>query len=402
MASSVFLKVPAAPAGRRPRILFVDNQARDFLQYRTEFARRVREAGFEVHAALPREKGRDEASSEDVSIHTIYLRRKSARLWDELRCCVSLIRLYRRLRPALVHHITLKPTLYGGIAARVAGVPAVVSTLTGLGHLFRSRTVKARILRSVVTRGLRFAFRHPNHFVVFQNPEDRDCLAAESGISPDRAVLVKGSGVDLSSFTPAPEPNGPPLVVMACRLLRDKGIPEFVAAAHELRARGSEARFVLLGAPDRGHPSAVPERTLERWRDAGGVEWAGWQSDMPAFLARSHIVCLPSYYGEGVPRVLLEAAACGRPIVTTDTRGCREVVRQGQNGLLVPPRDAHALAAAIARLAENAPLRCAMGNRGREIAVAEFSAERVIDANLAIYRRLLGSFERRADPILST
>ena len=296
-----------------------------------------------------------------------------------------------------MHHIGLKPTLYGGLAARIASVPAAVNTLTGLGYLFTTPTVKMRVLRPIVAGGLRFSFSHQNHRVILQNLDDRDCLLARGIVLGDRAVLIKGSGVNLSLFTPEPEPDAPPVVLMASRLLWEKGVGEFVAAARALRARGIRARFVLLGEPDHGHPSAVPLRTLEHWRDAGDVEWLGWRHDMPALMAQSHIVCLPSYYGEGIPRILLEAAASGRPIVTTDSPGCREVVRHGQNGLLVPVRDVEALVGAIAQLIENAPLRAAMGTRGREIAVTEFSLDQVIDANIAVYRSLLVSQQQAAE-----
>jgi glycosyltransferase involved in cell wall biosynthesis len=351
--------------------------------------RALREAGCDVHVALPQEPGLEDISSQGVTVHIIYLRRLSTRPLDELRSLVSLIRLYQRLRPTLVHHICLKPILYGGIAARMIGVPAVVNTLTGLGPLFSRRTGKVRVLRPIIMRGLRFCFFHKNHHVIVQNPDDQGWLIASGIVPGDRAVLIRGSGVDLSLFMPKPEPDGLPMVLMASRLLWEKGVGEFVAAARVLRARGSRARFMLLGEPDHCHPSAVPLPMLEHWRDTGDVEWLGWRHDMPAWIAQSHIVCLPSYYGEGVPRILLEAAASGRPIVTTDFPGCREVVRHDQNSLLVPVRDVEALIAAIAQLIENAPLRAAMGTRGREIAVNEFSLEQVIDANLAVYRSLL-------------
>jgi glycosyltransferase involved in cell wall biosynthesis len=379
------------PIDSIPRVLFVDNQVSDFLQYRMVLAQTLREAGFDVHVAVPRESGLEDISRQGVTVHIFFLQRKSTRLFDELRCCISLLRLYRRLRPTVVHHICLKPTLYGGIAARIMGVPAVVSLITGLGHLFTTRTAKNRVLWWIVTRGFKFSFRHPNHRVIFQNPHDRDCLLGSGILPSDRTVLIKGSGVDISSFTPKPEPDGIPVVLMASRLLWEKGVGDFVAAARAIRAHGAAARFWLLGEPDPGHPSAIPLSTVERWRDAGDIEWLGWCYNMPVLLAQSHIVCLPSFYAEGIPRILVEAAASGRPIVTADSPGCREVVRHGRNGLLVPVRDSEALITALLHLLANAPVRAAMGSRGREIAVIEFSLEQVIDANLSVYRSLLAS-----------
>jgi glycosyltransferase involved in cell wall biosynthesis len=373
-----------------PRILFIDNQVSDFLHCRIALARKLREAGFDVHVAVPREPGSEDISRQGIHVHIIDIRRTSTRPLDELHCFISLLRLYRQLRPTLVHHIGLKPILYGGIAARMNNVPAAVNTLTGLGYLFTTRSLKARILKRMVARGLRFSFGHQNHSLIFQNPDDRDCLRATINKMPaERAVLIKGSGVNLSLFTPEPEPAGEAVVLMASRLLWVKGVGEFVTMARKLRADGSRARFVLVGQPDPGHPSAVPVRTLQQWSDAGDVEWLGWQCDMPSILAQSHIICLPSYYGEGVPRVLIEAAACGRPIIAADTPGCREVVRHGENGFLVPPRDPETLAGALNVLIENPRLRAKMGLRGREIAVCEFSLGQVLDANLDTYQSLL-------------
>jgi glycosyltransferase involved in cell wall biosynthesis len=390
------------PIDSVPRVLFVDNQVSDFLQYRMVLAHTLRDAGFDVHVAVPREPGLEDISRHNIHVHIVYLRRKGTWPLDELHCWISLLRLYRRLRPTLVHHICLKPTLYGGIAARIAGVPAVVNTLTGLGYLFMTRTVKTRVLRWIVARGLRFSFRHHNHRVILQNPDDRACLLANGILPLDCGVIINGSGVDLSLFTPKPEPDGPTVVLMASRLLWTKGVGEFVSAARALRGRGIRARFVLVGEPDYGHPSSVPLPTLEHWRDAGDVEWLGWRCDMPALTAQSHIVCLPSSYGEGIPRILVEAAASGRPIVTADSPGCREVVRHGENGLLVPIHDGESLIAALAQLIENAPVRAAMGTRGREIAVSEFSLEQVIDANLAVYRSLLASIPScEAGPLMA-
>ncbi|QQS46825.1 MAG: glycosyltransferase family 4 protein [Acidobacteriota bacterium] len=371
-----------------PRILFVDHDVGDFKLHRMALARSLIEAGFDVQVAVPQGPGFETISS--IPVHLYYLQRLSIRPQDELRCLISLLRLYRRLRPTLVYHIGLKPVLHGGLAARFTSVPAAVNVFTGLGHLFTTHNVRLNIIRSIVAAGLRLSFSHRNQRVIVQNGDTLDRLL-DCGIDPGEcAVLIKGSGVDLTLFKPTPEPCEPIVILMASRLLWEKGVGEFVAAARALRARGIAARFVLLGEPDYGHPSAVPLETLEHWRDCGDIEWLGWQQDMPAFLSQCHIVCLPSYYGEGVPRILIEAAASGRSIITTNSPGCREVVRHGQNGLLIPVRDCEALIAAILRLIDNPPLRATMGAHGREIAVAEFDLENVIGANLTICRSLLG------------
>lgn len=372
-----------------PRLLFVSNQVDDFVRYRMGLVRKVQEAGYDVHVALPKEPGLENISSEGIVVHVIHLQRVSTGLIDQMRCWVNLLQLYRRLRPALVHHMCIQPVLYGGIAARVVGVPVVISTLYGLGYLFCTGTIKARALRPIVTIALRFALQYENHRIIVQNSADRDFLLFRYNLPNDRVVLIKGSGVDLSLFMPEPEPEGVPVVLMASRLLWTKGVQDFVVAAQTIRARGIRARFVLVGEPDHGHPSAVPVDILKRWHDAGDVEWLGFRLDMPALIAQSHIVCLPSRYSEGVPRILQEAAAVGRPVVATESPGCLEVVHHGKNGLLVPIGDGEALVGGLAQLINNPLLRIAMGAHGRAIAVAEFSLEHVIDKNLAVYRSML-------------
>jgi len=222
-----------------------------------------------------------------------------------------------------------------------------------------------------------------------QNPDDR-ALLVRSRLPEARIRLIRGAGVDTISFRPMPEPSGAVCIVLAARMLWAKGVGEFAEAARLLTQAGVNARFVLVGTPDLGHPASVPEATLRGWHGHDGVEWRGWQDDMPAVFRAAHIACLPSYYREGLPKVLLEAAACGLPIVTTNTPGCREVVRDGKNGYLVPVRDAQALALALRRLIDNAALRAQMGRSAREIALAEFSQERITSEVLTVYGEVRG------------
>jgi glycosyltransferase involved in cell wall biosynthesis len=385
--------LPGNSLKSQPRVLFVDNDVNSFYSYRIEMARAARDTGFDVHIACPPGKAVEILLNEGFTFHPVPMTRSGLKPWKELGTIVALFRLYRKLRPDLVHHLRLKPVLYGGLAAYGARVPAVVGLLTGLGYVFIAETRKAIVLRKLVTLSCKMAFRRGNQRVIFQNPDDRFVFVENQILPAHKTVLIKGSGVDVKTFLPTPEPEGVPVVLLAARMLRDKGVVEFVEAARGLRAAGVRARFVLVGETDPGNPTAITVDQLRQWADSGDIEWWGLRGKMQEVLAQSHIVCLPSLR-EGVPKVLIEAAACGRAIVTTDAPGCREIVRHGENGLLVPVRDSRALAQALRLLIENAALRASMGLKGREIAVEEFSVERVVNETLGVYQELLATGAR--------
>ena len=376
--------------------MFVVNDAPFFLSHRLPLALAARDAGYEVHVATPDSPMAATIQKHDLHFHSIPLHRSSIRLWKELRSIQSLIALYRRLQPDLIHHVTIKPVLYGGLAARLTKVPAVVHAVPGLGHVFADSGLAASLLRIIVKRIYRVSFGHPRLKVIFQNPDDQILMERAQLTKPSDSLLIRGAGVDMNVFTPQPEQQGEPVVIFAARMLWAKGVGEFVDAARQIRKQNISARFVLVGESDPGNPSAVPVWQLEQWHDSGVVEWWGACTDMPRVFAEAHVVCLPSYYPEGVPKVLIEAAASGRAIVTTDMPGCREVVRHEENGLLVPARDPAALAAALRRLITSPPLRQFLGQRGREIAVAEFGLDRVVDETLAVYGELLSDNARRS------
>jgi lipopolysaccharide/colanic/teichoic acid biosynthesis glycosyltransferase len=264
----------------------------------------------------------------------------------------------------------------------------VIGVLTGLGHLFTTKSARMSVLRRVVERALGVTFTRPNHRIVFQNSDDLALFLADRAITPEHAVLIKGSGVDPAVYRPTPPPDGPPLVVLAARMLRDKGIEDFVQAAEMLKEQGIQARFALAGDPDPGNPTAIPEEELQQWHRKGVIEYWGKQTDMLKIFTNAHIACLPSLR-EGVPKALIEAACCGRPLVATDVPGCREIVQDGVNGFLVPPHNARALARALGSLIEDPALRERMGARARQIAAADFSLQGVIDKNLAVYSDVL-------------
>jgi glycosyltransferase involved in cell wall biosynthesis len=314
------------------------------------------------------------------------LARRSVNVARELAALARLVRLYRDLRPDVAHHFTLECIVLGSLAAWLARVPAVVNAAAGLGSVFAGRSRRARLLQRPVSALLKWAFARSE--VILQNPDDLECLVAAGVVAQTHAHLIRGSGVDVSRFAaahPALAP-GAGKVLFASRLLYSKGVADFVEAARRLRTRLPGASFLVAGKPDPGSLDAVSRHDLERWHREAAVELLGHQDDMPALLAGVSLVVLPTYYGEGVPRILVEAAAAGLPLVATDAPGCREVVRHGENGLLVPPHDPQSLADAIAALLLDPARRAQMGERSRAIAVQTFAEDSVLRQTMAVYR----------------
>lgn len=378
-----------------PRLLFVITEDWYFCSHRLGLAVAARRAGYEVAVACRVAQHGHEIREHGVELFSWPVSRRSRHPLRELGALLRLIRLYRLWRPDVVHLVALKPVLYGGIAARIARIPATVNALAGMGFLFIAQGRKARLARSLVEGAFRLLFRSPGSRVILQNQDDSDLLVQSGVVEARRVVLIRGSGVDTGRFRPGPEPPPPAVVVLASRMLWDKGVGEFVAAAAKLRQAGCTARFVLVGDTDPENPAAVPQAQLACWRDTGVVEWWGRQDDMAGVFAQAHIVCLPSYR-EGLPKVLLEGAACGLPLVATDVPGCREIVRDGQTGFLVPARNADGLAAALRRLIDDAGLRRRFGAAGRAVVEAEFTLERVAAQTVRLYDELTGRMARRA------
>lgn len=376
------------PRSGSVRLLFVVNNAAFFTSHRLSLGLAAISAGFEVHVACPPSAALDALLARGFHIHAVPLARGRNTIASEGGTLRALVRLYRQLRPDIVHHVTVKPVLYGSLAARVARVPAVVNAMSGLGYLYTTSGWVASVRRATVETLYRVAFRHPRMRVIFQNPDDLASFVRRGLVRRRDARLVRGSGVDPAEFRPLPEPEDcPPRIVLPARLLWDKGVGEFVEAARLLKSRGVAATAVLVGDVDEGNPSSVPVEHIEQWVKDGSVEWWGFRSDMANVYALSSIVCLPSYR-EGVPRSLLEAASCARPIVTTDVPGCREVVADGSNGLLVPVQDVAALADALQSLVQDPELRQRMGRAGRRRVENEFTAELLVGQQLDIYREL--------------
>lgn len=374
-----------------PRLLFVVTEDSFFASHRLPLARAARDAGFSVSVATTDGDFAGAIRREGIELIPFDLSRRGMNPLREAAAVARLAALYRDRRPDIVHHVAFKPIVAGSLAAKLAGVPVVVNTFTGLGYMYSSDEWRARALRVPVEAILRFALRGPGRAVIVQNPDDRRIVSRVIGADPAALDLIRGSGVDPAVYRASAEPSGEVQVAFICRMLWSKGVGEFVEAARQLRSDSIRARFVIVGGTDDGNPNAVPGSQLRAWHAEGAVEWLGRRDDVPAILAASHIVALPSAYGEGVPKILIEAAACARPIIASDIPGCREIVRDGENGLLVPRKRPRELAAALRTLIADPAARRRMGEAGRRLAESEFSERQVIAETLGVYRRELGT-----------
>jgi glycosyltransferase involved in cell wall biosynthesis len=377
------------------RLALTVNNAWDILAWRQALVRALLEAGFEAAVVAPPGPAIPAVAGLGCQILTYPLNRRGLNPLEEARALIGLSAVYRQWRPAIAHHFTIKPNLYGTLAARLAGVPVVIATVTGLGYIWTDDGPKARVLRAILEPIYRRVLRLADA-VIYLNEEDRRTLGGR------RTVLIPGEGIDLEAFSPLAVPperqaalrselglgSDDQVVLMVGRMLRHKGVLEFVEAARRVRVACPEAVFVLVGPSDEGNPARIPSGEIRVWETTGLVRYLGTREDVRELMAIADVVVLPTYR-EGLPRVLIEAAAMGRPIVATDIPGCREVVWSGVNGFLVPVRDAVALAEAIEALLKNPKLRAEFGAASRRLAEERFSDQRVVDCILDLYRALL-------------
>lgn len=352
--------------------------------YRKPLAAELVKAGHQVVLLSPPGRYAKRLLAEGFNWQELNFSRKGINPLRELLDIYGFWRTYRIQKFDVVHHFTIKAVIYGSIVAKLLSLPLIVNSITGLGSVFTSSRPGMRVLRTLVLALYRIALRGTQ--TVFQNSSDMSFMRQAGLVSPGNSHLIKGSGVDLRNFAHQPEPEGKPVVLLASRMLWEKGIQEFVDAARELNRDGAVAKFVLAGAPDPGNPSSITEGQLQAWADSGAVMWAGWQEDIPKTISEASIVCFPTYYGEGLPRILIEAGAAGRPVVTTDISACREIIQHEVNGLLVAPRDVQALVEALRKLISDTALRQRLGVAGREIVMASFTVETINKETMALYK----------------
>lgn len=368
------------------KLLYLVSEDWYFVSHRLPMARSAKNAGYEVHVATRVGNCAQQIIREGFNLHPIQWRRGSMNPFRILRTIMETRRLYRQLRPDLVHHVALVPTVIGSIAA--LGLPmARLNAFAGLGFIFTSDTTKARLVRWIANPLLGWLLKRPDTTVLVQNPDDRS-VAIKLGVPLERIALIPGSGIDVDSMTPLSEPAGPFTIGFVGRLLDDKGVRTLVHAHEILAKRGLAVRTLLAGAPDPSNPASIPDHVLDLWRNHQNLVMLGHVDDVRTVWAQAHVGVLPSRR-EGLPKSLLEAAACGRPLIATDVPGCREIARHGVNALLVPPDDAEALANAIEILMKDRNLRLRYGRAGRQLVTDEFSSSRIGREITELYARLL-------------
>jgi len=379
------LDARARPA---PRLLYVVTEDWYFLSHRLPMARAARAAGFEVHVATNVGEDADEIEEEGFVLHPVRFARGRLSPFSAMGTVLALRKLYRAVDPAIVHHVAMQPTILG-IVASFGRKFATVYGITGLGYAFMADTGPAKSLRRGIRVLLRFGLNRRRAIGLVQNPDDREVLA-ELGVKPDHIALIPGSGIDADRFRPIPEPDGPVTVAYVGRMLDDKGVRTLIAAHRMLRGSNISCALLLAGTPDPANPASIPQTEVAGWGREQGVTWLGQVADIATVWRRAHIAVLPSRR-EGLPKSLLEAAACGRPLVATDVPGCREIVLHEKTGLLVPVDDPQALAAAILRLVRSSQQRIRFGVAARRLVDERFAADLVGKATVALYQRLLNT-----------
>ena len=370
------------------RILYIINVDWFFISHRLPIAQKMQQEGYEVHVALKITDHYDLLNSLGFIVHDLNFSRNSINFISELNLLKSIYRLFKKVNPSICHLVTAKPLLYGGFVSKILKVPAVIA-FSGLGHAFTSPKLYIKFIREIILKVYKFIFSRNKIAFIFQNSSDLAIIESLNILKQDNTHLIKGSGIDIKKFMYQPEKDCTPRVVTISRLLRQKGIIEFLKAAEHLLSEGVNAEFVVYGEIDTENPDTLIQSEVEYWSNIKGITFSGFTNTPNKVLENSHILVLPSYYGEGLPKTLIEGSACGRAIITTDHPGCRDAIIPNKTGLLVPVRDEVQLSKAIYFLLENSEVRKEMGKEGRKLAEREYDIKSVIIKHLEIYQSLV-------------
>ena len=371
-----------------PKLLFFVAVDWFFCSHFIERAKAAQRAGYEVVVVTHVAQHRAAIEAVGLRVISLAIDRRSLNPLAALLTLLQLVRIFRNEKPDLFHQVALKPILLGGLAARFTGGGRIINAVVGGGYVFTSMSPLMRAIRPLVQKALKYFLNPVGSVVVFENRDDMEDFVRAGQVRAEDAVLIRGAGVDPTLYKERLSHNSVPLVVVPARLLWDKGLGEFVEAARILRMAGIKARFALVGGADPGNRASIDSDVLDQWSKEAAVELWGFRNDMLKVFSEADIVCLPSYR-EGLPKALLEAMAAGLPCVTTDVPGCREAIRDGETGFLVPPKDPKALANALQVLIQDTALRKQMGRRGRVQALNEFSSSIICEQTLQLYKKLL-------------
>ncbi|MBF0465887.1 MAG: glycosyltransferase family 4 protein [Nitrospirae bacterium] len=377
----------------KKKLLFFITEDWYFCSHRLPIAIAACNNNFDVVVVTRVHKHADEIIKHGIKLIPLSIDRKGLNPSRDLFSFIKLIKIYISERPDIVHHVAMKPIIYGTIAAFISGVPHVINAIAGMGYLFTSATTHVRILQYIIKFIFKFILSLDNCKIIVQNYDDMRLLQDSCNIKRDNIVVIRGSGVDTNVFTYLPEITGIITVILASRMLWDKGIGEYIEAIKRLKETAIKAHFILAGDSDEHNPSAISRDQLQQWHNDGIIEWLGHVDNMQERFMQAHIVCLPTYR-EGLPKVLLEASACGRPVITTDVPGCREIVKHGKNGLLVPPKNVDALVEALQILINDPQLRQELGKNARKIVLEEFTIERIISETISLYKHLISKNDK--------
>lgn len=377
---------------KKKKLLILVNYLSFFISHRLPIAEASLAKGFEVFIGYGELKGADPKLLEEkgFKVNLIPIEPGGINVFKDLKTFFHIWNYFKKVKPDIVHLITIKPNLYGGVISRITNIPNLVSAISGLGTLFINKDLKSRILRMIIFPFYKFSLNHRNQKIIVQNNDDLKTLLKWGVLKSSKVKLLKGSGVQIKNFTNFDEPQGSITICFAARLLRDKGLYEFISAARLIKERGIDARFIIAGDLDENNPSGLNLEELSKLKKESYVEFIGYQKDIPTLYSRSHIICLPSYR-EGLPKSLIEAAAAGRAIVTTDVAGCRDAIIPNVTGLLVPAKDPKKLVDALHHLIQYPKVRIEMGKAGRKYAEEEFTIEKIVQKHLDIYQDLLSN-----------
>jgi len=370
---------------KKKKLFLVVSEDWSFWSHRLSLAESAIDAGFDVTVLTKVNKFEERIKEKGINVININFVRSSKSPITDLLNIIKLFSIFRKEKPDLIHNVALKTILIGSIAALFNRNTVVVNAFTGLGYVFSSNQLQAKIIRLFIKPVFYLISRKLNYWTIFQNPDDSNLFSSLGLIEPERSVIIRGSGVDTNEFLQTTDTNNTPVVMLASRMLWDKGIGEFVEATKRLRDENINARFILVGDTDTDNPMSIPVSTIKQWTNEGYVSWEGHSNNMPETLASASIVCLPSYR-EGLPKVLLEAAAIGRPLIATDVPGCREIVKNGENGILVKLKDVDSLYDAIKVLVSNDDMRRSMGEYSRALVESELSTDIINKQTLQLYK----------------